>query len=577
MLVSVGIRRYSSQVVAFELLFRGKRLNELAFGTSGLRGLVKDLTDLEVYINTRGFIEFLRSEDPTVVDALEVFVGGDLRPSTERILRAVHRAVADAGGKFRYFGLIPSPALAAYAFAHQRPSIMVTGSHIPFDRNGLKFNLPHGEVLKRHESPILAHVKEQRRVAYEQAPDTSLFDDNGTFRLGTDLPLPEVDGTAESAYRERYTQFFGNSALKGLRLAVYQHSAVGRDVLVDILRRTGAEVYPVGRSQTFIPIDTEAVDAKLLQEICELADEARSALRGLDAVVSTDGDSDRPLLVVFDADQKAHFVRGDVLGTLASEDLDLDAVAIPVSASDLVDMQLVHLGVSVQRTRIGSPWVIDSMHTMEGVRKAGFEANGGFLLATENVRDGRSLSPLPTRDAVLPLLVVLQHAVAHEQSIYDRIQRLPARHTTAGVIDDVAREAAHKAMAHLQLSGALEAWFRPYPRVRTEEGMPRSATSDEVTVLEGIKARVEKRFGPHGLTSLEYVNWVDGIRMQFAGGDVLHLRPSGNAPQFRVYVTASSLARAEELVDASVAPLGAVSMMLEEAQNPGELLANGPG
>ncbi len=40
-------------------LFRGKNPTALAFGTSGLRGLVSDITDLEAYINTRGFLDYL--------------------------------------------------------------------------------------------------------------------------------------------------------------------------------------------------------------------------------------------------------------------------------------------------------------------------------------------------------------------------------------------------------------------------------------------------------------------------------------------------------------------------------------
>ena len=31
----------------------------LAFGTSGLRGLVKDITDLEAYINVSGALQYL--------------------------------------------------------------------------------------------------------------------------------------------------------------------------------------------------------------------------------------------------------------------------------------------------------------------------------------------------------------------------------------------------------------------------------------------------------------------------------------------------------------------------------------
>src|SRR5258708_10787047 len=39
--------------------FRGKRPVRLAFGTSGLRGLVNDMTDLEIFSNTTVFLHYL--------------------------------------------------------------------------------------------------------------------------------------------------------------------------------------------------------------------------------------------------------------------------------------------------------------------------------------------------------------------------------------------------------------------------------------------------------------------------------------------------------------------------------------
>ena len=77
---------------------------------------------------------------------------------------------------------------------------------------------------------------------------------------------------------------------------VYQHSAVGRDLLVEMLRHFGAEAIPAGRSSTFVPIDTENIGAAQLARIQELAGQA-GAGKKIDAVVSMDGDSDRPLLV----------------------------------------------------------------------------------------------------------------------------------------------------------------------------------------------------------------------------------------------------------------------------------------
>ena len=49
-------------------------------------------------------------------------------------------------------------------------------------------------------------------------------------------------------------------ALAGLKLVVYEHSSVARDILPEILAGLGAEVIRVGRSESFVPVDTEAVE-----------------------------------------------------------------------------------------------------------------------------------------------------------------------------------------------------------------------------------------------------------------------------------------------------------------------------
>jgi len=58
---------------------------EAGFGTSGLRGLVRDLTRLECYVNVRGFLAWLSSKGDTEAGR-EVFVAGDLRPSTASLV-----------------------------------------------------------------------------------------------------------------------------------------------------------------------------------------------------------------------------------------------------------------------------------------------------------------------------------------------------------------------------------------------------------------------------------------------------------------------------------------------------------
>ena len=79
-----------------------------------------------------------------------------MRPSTPRILAACAQAVRDLGGEPVFSGFVPTPALADWAFAQGIPSLMVTGSHIPDDRNGIKFYRPHGEILKNDGTGLLA-------------------------------------------------------------------------------------------------------------------------------------------------------------------------------------------------------------------------------------------------------------------------------------------------------------------------------------------------------------------------------------------------------------------------------------
>src|ERR1039457_6554835 len=244
---------------------------ELQFGTSGRRGKVEDLTQLEVYINALAELEYLQSRDASeggIVRGEEFFFARDLRESSDRfvpeqggrgeIAQAIAAAIRDAGMRAVNLGLIPTPAVTCYALARAKGSIMVTGSHIPFDRNGYKTNSSRGELLKQEEAPINEQVKKVRQRLYDQRRDESRFDERGMFKSGhQELPAEQPD--ARAAWTERFTGFFAGQSLSGKRILVYQHSAVGRDLLVEVLERMNAEVIAAGRSDTFVPIDTENI------------------------------------------------------------------------------------------------------------------------------------------------------------------------------------------------------------------------------------------------------------------------------------------------------------------------------
>jgi phosphomannomutase len=556
------------------LQFRGRTPVPLAFGTSGLRGLVTDITDLEAYINTRGFLDFTLAAGDAQ-PGTPIAVGGDLRPSTDSpersIMRAVVRAIADAGFEPVCCGKVPTPALTYVAMQQGWPSIMVTGSHIPFDRNGIKFNKSGGEVLKSDEAPILEAVSRVRRAEYARPSEESQFGDDGMLRPEATRLAPCRTLDIQDAYLERYRNFFPSRALAGLRVLVYEHSAVGRELLTAILSDLGAEVHAMGRTEEFIAIDTEAIAEERLLALQRLSDEARARLGKLDAIVSTDGDSDRPMILGVEPDGRVRFLSGDIVGIVTADYLAADAISVSVSATDAIDEFFVPKGVSIKRTRIGSPMVIAGMAELEGSRVVGWEPNGGFLTGSSIVLDGRELLPLPTRDAMLPILAVLHAACRRGLSLSELFAGLPQRFTKAGLIDGVP----------VPVSRAITARYTPADpsivkvaydagrvRVVRASGQPEEASAELGEELRALRSGLSRHFSAsRGFGEIAAIDFLDGIRMTFDGGDIGHVRASGTAPQLRLYAIASTEARAAAMVDMAITDGGLLWALVGEAQD----------
>lgn len=531
----------------------------LRFGTSGRRGLLKDLSQLEVYLNALAEIEFLKTLPPGeggIVAGDDFYIAADLRPSSTRILesgrggllQAIFRAVADSGLCPVYLGTIPTPALTAHAIAKGKGSIMVTGSHIPFDRNGFKTNTAIGELLKHHEAPIADYVERVRARLYAEGSEHSAFTSSGMLKEGGS-ELPEVESDAAEAYVARYLEFFGEGALAGLELLVYQHSAVGRDLLPLILEKLGARVECVGRSDVFVPIDTENVDQRCLETIQELLDTARIGKRGFDAVVSTDGDSDRPLvLAVNPKTGNVDFCGGDLLGMITAEFLQPDAVVVPVSCNDGIDRGSLK-DVVEAKTRIGSPFVIRGMldAIARGRRRVvGWEANGGFLLGSPIEKEGRYLSALPTRDAMLPIIATLAYARSQRLGLHEVLQKLPPRYGRAALLKDFSREKSDKILSTLRVD--------------------QRDVSQKSPVFQAWAECITRYFPPSlGFGVPVGVDCTDGLRIYFEGGDVAHLRPSGNADEFRIYAVSDSKSRAAEIVALGVKEPDGILRTLERS------------
>ena len=550
----------------------------LVFGTSGLRGLVKDITDLEAYINVKAALcYFSRIGDIRAGNV--VVLAGDLRPSTERIMRACAQAIFDSGHRVQNAGKIPTPALISHATAIGCAGVMVSGSHIPFDRNGIKLNKSAGEVLKPDETGITREVERVRAEEYGRAEAESRFDSSGMLKESPELP--PLDCAAEEAYVRRYLQSFTRGGLAGLRVLVYHHSAVGRDILPRILSELGAEVVSAGRSETFVPIDTENITNEQLDRLEGFAIAAEASGQPLHAIVSTDGDSDRPLMTavlpketVHPGGRRLRFLAGDLLGIVVAEYLRADAAAVPISANDAVERRMRDRGVSLEKTKIGSPYVVAALEELRRTgthrRIVGWEANGGFLTGSDIGLPSGMLPALPTRDATLPILANL-FAVAEQRSGLAALwDRLPARYGQAGLLDNVPVAVSQAILSKLIPTGdVIETEFDDtggdFVHDRSGE-TPGPLAEPTATEWQRCKATLTRFFTPAlGFDDVARINVLDGMRIYFRNGDVAHIRPSGNAPQLRIYANSDSQARADQIVDLALREPDGILRQLERA------------
>jgi len=479
------------------------KINELMissgvqFGTSGVRGLVADMTDQVCFSYVSAFLQYL-AENELVKTGDKIGIAGDLRVSTPRIMNAVAAACRTYGFEAVNYGTIPSPAIALTGIQSSMATIMVTGSHIPDDRNGIKFNTPAGEILKVDEEGIRA---QNVTVASE------LFTDLGQLNRVDYLPPLNTDGYA--VYIQRYIDFFPAQCLRGINIGLYEHSSVARDCFKEVLVLLGANVTSLARTDRFISVDTEAIRP----EDVELAKQW-SAKYHFDCIVSTDGDGDRPLI----SDENGVWLRGDVAGILCAQYFGADTVVTPVSCNSAVEKSQQF--ADIIRTKIGSPFVIEAMQNAavsnSELKVVGYEANGGFLQQTNIDRDGKTLHPLPTRDAIIVPLTIMLLAKQHEVSISALVSRLPNRYTYSDRIKNFPTDLSQQIIASFT-SGTQEA------------------------NLNAIDAQLGKHGRPVSIDT------TDGLRITFDSHEIIHLRPSGNAPEFRCYTEADSEQRAIEL------------------------------
>jgi phosphomannomutase len=433
------------------------------------------------------FLQYLESVTKISKD-IKINIAGDYRDNTDHIIKVIIKAIIDRGYMVEYCGKIPTPALAYYCMLNNAPGIMVTGSHIPADMNGIKFYKGEGEITKADEKSIL----EQTFTI-----DGSIFDEAGVMQHEYLYTAP-LSFSAYDGYLNRYLQFYPPLILEGLRIGVYKHSSVAGTILSELLRRLGAEVMVFGATEHFYSLDTESLNDNDIRIVKENLHSER-----LDAVISTDGDADRPLLT----DENGVWLRGDMIGMLCALILDAEYVVTPISSNSSVER--IEKFKAVIRTKIGSPYVIEAIDKLRHENKrdiVGYEANGGVLIGSDFLRNDKILMALPTRDSVIAILSILTYINKNKVKISELINKYSLSFTESSSLK-ISSEKISDFFALILESGNIESNLQHIFKLNQQ---------------------------------IKSIDLTDGVRALLEDDSIIHLRASGNSPELRCYTESAS-------------------------------------
>ncbi len=271
-----------------EIAMENKNYGFLKSGTD-IRGIAikssshgVELTDKAVYDLACAFLywlsEKLGKEKPKIA------LGNDVRISCDRIAAAVKKAASESGCPLVYCGECSTPSMFMLLKKSDfgcDASIMITASHLPYDRNGLKFFTQDGGLESGDIDEIIALAERGQKLAAENAgeyEERSYMDD---YCLGL------VGMVRDGCGRER--------PLQGLKIIVDAGNGAGGFFAEKVLAPLGADTHGSqflehdGLFPNHIP---NPEDKGAVQSLC------RAVIRcGADLGVIFDTDVDRAGLV----------------------------------------------------------------------------------------------------------------------------------------------------------------------------------------------------------------------------------------------------------------------------------------
>ena len=219
-----------------------------------MEGIAGEEINLSTEVVTRiacGFVQFLVQSENRNSNSLSLAVGHDSRITGPSLASAIIEALLQMGCRVLDFGLASTPAMFMSTLARETRvdgAIMLTASHLPFNRNGMKFFISKGGLEKENVTKALELAQKGEFPVAREPGSHQKFD-----------------------FMPVYAATIRETICKGVQAGDYDHPLAGLHIIVDagngaggfyagqVLKPLGADITgsqflePDGRFPNHIP------------------------------------------------------------------------------------------------------------------------------------------------------------------------------------------------------------------------------------------------------------------------------------------------------------------------------------
>ncbi|MDG5800348.1 phosphoglucomutase [Marinilabiliaceae bacterium ANBcel2] len=219
--------------------------------TEGVKDEEVTLTPLVAGRLSESFAGWLK-ESFNITKPLKIAVGIDSRLSGPKLKEAVSKSLIDCGVTVFDIGMASSPAMFMTTIRENNRAdgaIMITGSHMPFNRNGLKFYTAKGS-LEKEDITLLIEMAQSKSSFLTGDKGEAIKEDymKSYAKSYVDMVREQVNNATDY-----------NKPLKELKIVVDAGNGAGGFYATDVLEPLGADISeslllePDGRFPHHIP------------------------------------------------------------------------------------------------------------------------------------------------------------------------------------------------------------------------------------------------------------------------------------------------------------------------------------